>query len=80
MTEDVVHPVTARRLDLAEYGATVLERFANPALKHRTTQVAMDGSVKLPVRMLGTVRDRLAAGAEPRGDLAGRGSPGWSTS
>ncbi len=26
----------------------------------------MDGSVKLPVRMLGTVRDRLAAGAEPR--------------
>jgi fructuronate reductase len=26
----------------------------------------MDGSVKLPVRLLGTVRDRLAVGAEPR--------------
>jgi mannitol-1-phosphate/altronate dehydrogenase len=66
MTEDVVPTLTPPDgLDLASYGATVLERFANPALKHRTTQVAMDGSVKLPVRMLGTVRDRLAAGAEP---------------
>ncbi|TCO52051.1 fructuronate reductase [Kribbella antiqua] len=67
MTEDVVPTLTPPDgLDLQEYGATVLERFANPALKHRTTQVAMDGSVKLPVRMLGTVRDRLAAGAEPQ--------------
>jgi fructuronate reductase len=67
MTDDVVPTLTPPDgLDLAEYGATVLERFANPALKHQTRQVAMDGSVKLPVRMLGTVRDRLAAGAEPR--------------
>jgi mannitol-1-phosphate/altronate dehydrogenase len=67
MTDDVVPTLTPPDgLDLAAYGATVLERFANPALKHRTRQVAMDGSVKLPVRMLGTVRDRLAAGAEPR--------------
>ncbi|WP_432891926.1 mannitol dehydrogenase family protein [Kribbella sp. CA-245084] len=67
MTDDVVPTLTPPDgLDLAAYGASVLERFANPALKHRTRQVAMDGSVKLPVRMLGTVRDRLAAGAEPR--------------
>lgn len=66
MAEDVVPTLTPPDgLDLSEYGATVLERFANPALKHRTTQVAMDGSVKLPVRMLGTVHDRLNAGAEP---------------
>jgi fructuronate reductase len=45
------------------YRASVLHRFANPALGHRTAQVAMDGSQKLPVRLLGTVRDRLAAGA-----------------
>jgi fructuronate reductase len=67
MTDDVVPTLTPPDgLDLAAYGATVLERFENPALKHRTRQVAMDGSVKLPVRMLGTVRDRLATGAEPR--------------
>jgi fructuronate reductase len=66
MTDDVVPTLTPPDgLDLAAYGASVLERFENPALKHRTRQVAMDGSVKLPVRMLGTVRDRLAAGAEP---------------
>jgi fructuronate reductase len=29
-------------------------------------QIAADGTQKLPQRLLGTVRDRLAAGAEPR--------------
>jgi fructuronate reductase len=67
MTADVVPTLTPPEgLDLTAYGASVLERFANPAMKHRTAQVAMDGSVKLPVRLLGTVRDRLAVGAEPR--------------
>jgi fructuronate reductase len=49
--------------DLGRYKASLLARFANPALKHRTWQIAMDGSQKLPQRLLGTVRDRLAAGA-----------------
>ena len=48
--------------DLAGYKRSLLERFANPALKHRTWQIAMDGSQKLPQRLLGAVRDRLAAG------------------
>jgi fructuronate reductase len=47
------------------YGATVRERFANPALGYRTLQVAMDGSQKLPQRLLGTIVDRRAAGARP---------------
>ncbi len=51
--------------DLAAYEAQVLERFANPALRHRTLQIAMDGSQKLPQRLLDTVRDRRRAGAEP---------------
>lgn len=67
MTQDVMPTLAPPAgLDITAYGQSVLERFANPALKHRTVQVAMDGSVKLPVRLLGTVRDRLAAGAEPR--------------
>ena len=52
--------------DLAAYGAQVLARFANPALAHRTVQIAMDGSQKLPPRLLGTVRDNLRAGRHPR--------------
>ncbi len=47
-------------LDLAAYRANLLARYANPALAHRTHQIAMDGSQKLPQRLLGTVRDRLA--------------------
>lgn len=49
-------------LDPGAYGARLLQRFANPALQHRTRQIAMDGSQKIPPRWLGTVRDRLAAG------------------
>ncbi|MEO6409402.1 MAG: mannitol dehydrogenase family protein [Burkholderiaceae bacterium] len=62
-------------LDLAKYRAGLLERFANPALAHRTAQIAMDGSQKLPQRLLDTVRDRLAAGA-PIARLA-LGIAGW---
>jgi len=49
--------------DLASYKRALIERFRNPALKHRTWQIAMDGSQKLPQRLLGTVRDRLRDGA-----------------
>ncbi|MFL5188659.1 MAG: mannitol dehydrogenase family protein [Microvirga sp.] len=45
--------------DLNSYRKALIERFKNPALKHRTWQIAMDGSQKLPQRLLGTVRDRL---------------------
>lgn len=51
--------------DLTAYQAELLERFANPALRHRTIQIAMDGSQKLPMRLLDTIRDRRRAGAEP---------------
>jgi fructuronate reductase len=48
-----------------EYGRVALDRFANPVLGHRTLQVAMDGTQKLPYRLLGTVTDQLRAGANP---------------
>ena len=51
--------------DLSEYQEELLSRFANPALRHRTIQIAMDGSQKLPMRLLETIRDRRRAGAEP---------------
>lgn len=49
--------------DLTPYKRALIERFKNPALKHRTWQIAMDGSQKLPQRLLGTIRDRLRADA-----------------
>jgi fructuronate reductase len=49
-------------VNLSAYRDTLATRFVNPALPHRTKQIAMDGSQKLPQRLLGTVRDCLAAG------------------
>ena len=66
--EDLMHeeiiPTLAQPdgLDLHEYADSLIERFANPALRHRLHQIAMDGSQKLPQRWLGTLRDRLHAG------------------
>jgi fructuronate reductase len=45
----------------SDYAANLLERFRNPALKHRLIQIAMDGSQKVPQRLLGTLRQRYAA-------------------
>ena len=43
-------------VDLARYADLLIERYSNPALRHRTWQIAMDGSQKLPQRMLDSVR------------------------
>ena len=53
--------------DLPAYCAALMSRFCNPAIQHRTWQIAMDGSQKLPQRILGTLRDNLASGRMPRG-------------
>ncbi|TVQ05964.1 MAG: mannitol dehydrogenase family protein, partial [Roseinatronobacter sp.] len=37
------------------------------AIRHRTWQIAMDGSQKLPQRILATLAENLAAGREARG-------------
>ena len=64
MAEEVAPTVPAPPgVDLAAYRAQLLTRFRNPVLPHRTQQIAMDGSQKLPQRLLGPVRERLAAGA-----------------
>jgi fructuronate reductase len=66
MAEDAAPTVMAPGgTDIAAYRDQVLTRFANPAIGHRVDQVAMDGSQKLPQRLLDTARARLAAGAEP---------------
>lgn len=49
--------------DIEAYKHSLLRRFRNPGLRHRTWQIAMDGSQKLPQRLLATIRDRLKAGA-----------------
>ncbi len=64
MADEIVPTLVAPPgIDLATYRRQLMTRFRNPALPHRTQQIAMDGSQKLPQRLLGTVRDRIAASA-----------------
>ena len=49
-------------LDLAAYRRELMARFTNSALQHRTRQIAMDGSQKLPQRLLATIAARADAG------------------
>lgn len=49
-------------LDLDEYRRALLKRFRNPAITHKLSQIAWDGSQKLPIRLFGTIADNLVAG------------------
>ncbi len=52
-------------LDPVQYAEALEARFANSALQHRLAQIAMDGSQKLPQRLLGTIADLQARGIRP---------------
>ncbi|MDR3222050.1 MAG: mannitol dehydrogenase family protein [Candidatus Accumulibacter sp.] len=54
--------LTPKGVDSADYVEQLKRRFRNPALKHRTAQIASDGSQKLPPRLLTPLRERIAAG------------------
>ncbi|WP_237154062.1 mannitol dehydrogenase family protein [Oryzibacter oryziterrae] len=47
---------------LAAYADALFARYSNPAIRHRTWQIAMDGSQKLPQRLLGTLASNLSKG------------------
>ena len=53
------------RAEAAAYRAALLERFANPRMRHALAQIAADGSQKLPVRILPVLRAERAAGRLP---------------
>jgi len=63
MVKDIIPTLTAPRgLDLAEYAEAILTRFRNPEIRHYLSQIAWDGSQKLPFRILGTLTETLEAG------------------
>ncbi|MBL1435704.1 MAG: mannitol dehydrogenase family protein [Rhodobacteraceae bacterium] len=54
-------------VNLSQYAEALFVRYSNPAIRHLTSQIAMDGSQKLPQRMLETISENLKAGRESRG-------------
>lgn len=77
MTDEIMPTLDVPGMDLFAYREDLLERFLNPALKHRTWQIAMDGSQKLPQRLLGTIRARIASGTSY--DRLALGVAAWMT-
>jgi len=47
-------------LDVGAYRQALMARFDNASLNHRTRQIAMDGSQKLPQRLLAPLAERLS--------------------
>lgn len=62
-------------IDITAYANQLIERYSNPALQHRTWQIAMDGTQKLPQRLLESIRWHLQHGSDYHG-LA-LGVAGW---
>ncbi|MEO8016815.1 MAG: mannitol dehydrogenase family protein [Pseudomonadota bacterium] len=63
MTEDLTPSLgPAPGLDVEHYISAVLARFRNPGIRHLLSQIAWDGSKKLPVRIVVTIAESLRAG------------------
>lgn len=63
MIEDIRAGLAAPAgLDLDRYIDAILRRFRNPAIRHLLSQIAWDGSQKLPFRILPTIAENLTTG------------------
>jgi fructuronate reductase len=47
--------------DLHDYVQSILRRFSNPHIRYQLTQIAGDGSQKLPFRLFGALSDTLTS-------------------
>lgn len=48
-----------KELDLNEYADSIIKRFENPNIKHYLSQIAFDGSIKVPVRSITPLIERI---------------------
>lgn len=62
MVEDISPSLPPGGPPAESYITAILDRFRNPGIAHALGQIAWDGSQKLPIRLLETLADALAAG------------------
>lgn len=53
-------------VDFDRYSADLIQRFINPSIAHRTYQIAMDGTQKIPPRMFATSLKAMEIGQDIR--------------
>ena len=64
LNEQVPTLTMPKGTDLEAYAASLIDRYCNTNIKHRTWQIAMDGSQKLPPRLLNSIRYHLKNGSD----------------
>jgi len=65
---EIIPTVTAPEgVSLSEYADNLMARYTNPSIRHLTWQIAMDGSQKIPQRIIDVVNERRAVGAKTPG-------------
>ncbi len=62
MLDEQAPTLTTTGVDLVAYADSLIARYKNRAIKHRTYQIATDGSQKLPQRWLDSIRWHLRHG------------------
>ncbi len=60
MDEQAPSLIVPNGFDITAYADMLIDRYSNRALHHKTTQIASDGSQKLPQRLLAPIRDHLS--------------------
>jgi fructuronate reductase len=67
-TNEIIPGLTPPQgVDLQAYADALFARYENPSIRHLTWQIAMDGSQKLPQRILTQLENGLAAGRSMSG-------------
>ncbi|HWJ86841.1 MAG TPA: mannitol dehydrogenase family protein [Pelagibacterium sp.] len=60
--EEIAPTLSVPDIDLGAYGQALIVRYTNWALEHRLAQIAMDGTQKLPQRLIATLLERAETG------------------
>ncbi|MEP1448960.1 MAG: mannitol dehydrogenase family protein [Paraglaciecola sp.] len=55
-----------KELDAKQYSQDILQRYRNPAIRHLLSQIAWDGSQKIPMRILPIIQQNLEEGRSVR--------------
>ena len=75
MVHEQAPTLRTQGVDLNAYADSLIARYENRAIKHRTGQIATDGTQKLPQRMLDSLRWHLQRGSDC--ELLLLGVAGW---
>lgn len=67
--DEAVRHVPLPAAELTAYRAALLERFANPRIRHTLAQIAADGSQKIPIRVLPVLLGERSAGRPASGAI-----------